>query len=240
MCRSEKNSLIALKARHGFTLPEVLAALMILSLVCSGVLVVIDRCVSSAADLRMRMQAFETARNNMENLLASASVEEIVEYGTSEINPEIEWQMTVETFFEPITSRMWVQATCSAEYTDAEGLTQTVEFTHWLTNLTEQQLRELADHRDELEKQLDEAGQLIESAAEAAEYIGVDEETIRQWVTNGMRTTSGGYYIISELVLFNETDGKPTREQIRLSRTEAGLVRGRNRDEDKEGDADYQ
>jgi prepilin-type N-terminal cleavage/methylation domain-containing protein len=238
MCRSEKNLLIAFKARHGFTLPEIIAALMVLSLVCSGVLVVIDRCVSSAADLRMRIQAFETARDKMEGLLASEYVEEIVEYGICEMNPEIEWQMAVETFFEPMTSRMWVQATCSAEYTDAEGLLQTVEFTHWLTNLTERQLRKLADRRDELERQLDEAGQLIESATEAAAYVGVDEEAIRQWVTNGMLTTSGGYYIISELLLFKETDGKPTRDQIRLSRIESGLRRPRNRDADKK-DARY-
>jgi type II secretory pathway pseudopilin PulG len=232
MFRSENNTLIALSRPRAFSLPEVIAALMVLSLVCSSVLVVIDRCVTSAADLRLRMQAFEVARDNMERLLAMNSVEEVVEYGTSEKYLEIGWQTAVETFFEPVTSRMWVQAVCSAEYTDSEGQLQTVEFTHWLTNLTEQQLRELADHRDEMEKQLEEAGQLIETAMEAGEYAGVDGQTIDQWVRDGMRTTQNGYYIISELIIYKEAGGKPTVEQIRQSRAEMGLMRARNRDED--------
>ncbi|MHC4475576.1 MAG: type IV pilus modification PilV family protein [Planctomycetota bacterium] len=223
----------------GFSLPEVMAALMILALVCSSVLTVIDRCVTSAADLRLRTQAFQVARDNMERLLASDSVEEIVEYGTSEMYPEIAFQTVVETFFEPVTSRMWVQAVCSAEYADANGQPQTVKLTHWLTNLTEAQLRELADHRDELEKQLDEAGQLIELAEEAAEFAGVDEGTIQEWVSNGMRTTTSGYYIISELLLFKETDGKPTLDEIRQSRSQWNLMNIRNRDREKEDYEDY-
>ena len=73
----------------GFSLAEVAMALMILALISSSVLVVVDRCVSSVANSEKRMRAFEVARENMENLLASTSVKESIEYGQSEQYPEI-------------------------------------------------------------------------------------------------------------------------------------------------------
>ena len=58
MCRSKKNLLSALPKYKGFSLPEVVAALIILGLVSSSVLVVINRCMVSAANSALRMQAF--------------------------------------------------------------------------------------------------------------------------------------------------------------------------------------
>jgi prepilin-type N-terminal cleavage/methylation domain-containing protein len=206
-CFSENNRVAAFARYEGFSLPEVMAALVILAFVSSSVLVVLDRCMASAADLRVRMQAFEVARENMERLLASDSVEEMVEYGDSEMYPEIQWQTVVETFQGPDANLMWVRAVCSADYIDVAGETQKVELTHWLTYLTEEQMVKFLEAQAEDEKLLEEAGQIIDSPQAAAEYAGVDAETVRQWVEKGMRTTKSGYYIKSELELFERTDG---------------------------------
>jgi hypothetical protein len=144
-CRSKQILLSA----PAFTLVEAVTALIILALVSSSVLVVINRCMASAADSALRMQAFEVARNNMETLLSRESVQEMVEYGSSDKYPEIEWQTTVETFYEPVTERMWVWAICSAEYADTAGDVQTIELTHWLTGLTKEQVIELLNQEQE-------------------------------------------------------------------------------------------
>jgi len=208
MYRSKKILLSALQKYKGFSLPEVVAALIILGLVSSSVLVVINRCMVSAAESAMRMRAFEVARENMEALLSRDSVKEMVEFGSSEKYPEIEWQTVVETFYEPITARMWIQAVCSAEYTDTTGELQTVELTHWLTDLTKEQLIKIIEQR---QKDLT-AEQIIETKEEAAYYADVDVETVELWEENGMLTTEDGYYIKSELDLYKQTNGKPTAE----------------------------
>jgi len=89
------------RRRGAFSLPEVAAALVIMSLVSSSILLVINRSMSSVADISLRMQAFEVARENMEYLLALDTAEEMTEYGVSEKYPEIEWQTTVEKFDVP-------------------------------------------------------------------------------------------------------------------------------------------
>jgi len=212
-CRSEKivvsDLRLSLQRRSAFTLPEVMAALIILAMVCSSVFVVIDRSMASLADSSLKMQAFETARENMEVLLASDSVAEKTEYGTSDKYPAIQWQTTVETFYEPITTRMWIQAVCSAEYIDSQGEFQTVELAHWLTDLSKQQLLALMNRMQEEERQ---DQQIVETVEEAAEYAGVDIETIEQWLENGMQTTEDGFFIMSELDLYQQTDGNPTPE----------------------------
>ena len=124
-----------------------MAALAILALISSSVLVVINRCTASAADSALRMQAFGVVRDNMEKLLVLDSVGEKVEYGSSEKNPDIQWQTTVEAFYEPITARMWIRAICSAEYTDTDGEAQTVELTHWLTSLSKKQILNILEQK---------------------------------------------------------------------------------------------
>jgi V8-like Glu-specific endopeptidase len=59
----------------------------------------------------------------------------------------------------------------------------------------------------------DEEEQIIETIEDAAEYADVDEETIRQWVDNGMLLTKEGYYFKFQLDLYKATDGNPTVEQ---------------------------
>ncbi|HUW20461.1 MAG TPA: prepilin-type N-terminal cleavage/methylation domain-containing protein [Sedimentisphaerales bacterium] len=217
---SKKNPSPASRRSAGFTLPEVMAALTILAFVSASVVVVISRCMASAADTALRMQALEVARDNMEKLLATDALESKTEYGSSEKYPEIQWQTVVEPFYEPVTSRMWVQATCSAEYTDVEDETQKVELTHWLTNLTKQEVQRLLEEEAKAQEQL--AEQVLETIQEAAEYAGVDEQTIQQWVQNGMPRTKEGYYIMPYIALYQEYDGNPPPE----ARTEVAQAFG--------------
>jgi len=208
-------------------LAEVMAALTILAIVSLSVLVVINRCMVSAADSQLRMHAFEIARDNMEKLLAANAVKKTVEYGSSDKYPEIQWQTVVDTFYEPVTSKMWVQAICSAEYTDTEGQTQTVELTHWLTGLTKTQVNQIVEAQEKEKERLAEADQLLERAEEAADYIGVDVETIQQWVENGMVKTEDGHYIRIYLDLYQEYDGDPPAEaKNEVARTYAALKGG--------------
>jgi prepilin-type N-terminal cleavage/methylation domain-containing protein len=207
ICRSKTDDI----RKKAFSLVEVLMALAILALISSSVLVVIDRCVASAAASTLRMRAFEVARENMEKLLASASVKESIEYGESEKYPDIGWQTVVETFYEPITARMWIRGVCSAQYNDPNGQEQTVELTNWLTDLTKAQLLQL-EKRDETE-QGDLSAELIETMEDAADYAGVDVETIEQWLQNGLLTTEDGSFIKNNLDLYMRSNGNPSPEE---------------------------
>jgi len=203
--------------RHGFTLIESMAATVLLAFIGTSVWLVMERCMISAANSAQRMRAFEIARENMEKLLCSDSVQEMSEYGVSEKFPDIRWQTTVESFYEPLGSRMWVRAVCLAEYTDSAGETQTVELTHWLTDLTREQLQQMMERMELQKQQL--AQYLIETEDLAAQYAGVDVETIRRWVQNGMPVTADRAYLKPWLDTYLRTDGKPTEQdkQITLS-----------------------
>ncbi len=223
--RQARNTQYAIRnaKEKAFSLIEVLTALAILALISSSVLVVINRCVASVADSALKMQAFEVARENMEKLLALPLVQETVEYGESDKYPEITWQTVVETFYEPITARMWVRGVCSAEYIDMEGQEQTVELTHWLTGLTKGQLLDIMTREDE-EGQL--AAQLIATIEEAAEYAGVDVQTIERWLENGMLTTDDGSFVRMNLDIYQLSGGNPSPEDKSLQvKSEAELIK---------------
>jgi hypothetical protein len=148
----------------------------ILGLAASSVLVVIDRCVSSRG---LGLRWSRLARENLEKILARDSVDETVEYGTSERYPDVSWQTVIEGFPEPVTGQMWVRAVCSAQYVDSTGETQRIELTHWITQLSDQQAGQLVGQQD-LEQL--EVEQVI--ADEAATYAKVDADTIavaREW-----------------------------------------------------------
>ena len=150
MCHFRNNPFAAPKGsslRSGFTFVEVIVAVTILAVILTSVLTVMDRCLEVMIDSKSEMQAFELARENMEELLSSASVKETTEYGIYEENPDIAWQTSVETFYEPITARMWVQGVCTAEYTNSKGKVQTIELTHWLTNVSKQQVIQILDQQ---------------------------------------------------------------------------------------------
>jgi len=153
MCHFKNKRLFRPAYQSAFSLIEVVAALVILSIISSSVVVVVNRNMKSAIDSRVKMDAFELARENMETLLASDSVGEMIESGISEKNPDIWWQNLVETFYEPHTSRMWIRAVCSSGYTDYDGAQQTVELTHWLTDVSKQQMLEILKERQEQSEQ---------------------------------------------------------------------------------------
>jgi prepilin-type N-terminal cleavage/methylation domain-containing protein len=194
--------------RKAFTLAEVMTALVILSLICSGVLVVINRCAASAADTSLRMQAFEVARENMEKVLISESVEEGTDFGESEKNPQIKWQTAIETFYEPITSQMWVKAVCTAEYSDSMGQTKTVKLEHWLAKVTDEQMNELMGQEEGLL-----AEQIIKTIEDAAQYAQVDVQTIEQWLDNGLLTTDEGAFFKHNLDIYKNANGQPGPEE---------------------------
>ncbi|MHC4132892.1 MAG: type IV pilus modification PilV family protein [Planctomycetota bacterium] len=196
----------------GFGLAEILVSMIILSLICSSVFVVIDRCVNSTSDMTSRMQAFEVARENMEILLSRNSVKEKVDYGTSNKYPHINWETSVETFDEPVNSEMWVRAVCSAQYVDSNGDEQKVELTHWLTNISKRQMLDILKQMNKRKKMLKE--QLIPTISEAAIYADVTPETIQMWLDNGMPTASNGAFIKDSLDLYIDSGGYPSLENI--------------------------
>lgn len=157
-CYSKKNLFAVSCKRFAFTLVEVMAAIIILSMITSSVVVVMNRCISATIDSRKKMIAFELARENMETILSASSMKEKTEFGVSELDPEIEWDTVVEVTSISGTSDYYLQAVCSAGYTDTKGESQKIEFTHWLTKLTEQDMRKIRardeqelDHLDRLE-----------------------------------------------------------------------------------------
>ena len=137
-----KNSLVC---RNAFTLIEVSVALVILGMIIATVLVVANRAIDTVVLWQTKMEAFEIARENMEKILAQSSVSDMVEYGIDEKNPDITWEKTIESFYEPITSRMWMRAVCTAQFVDSQGEEQKMELTHWLTSLNKEQVRQILE-----------------------------------------------------------------------------------------------
>ena len=234
------------KREKAFSLVEAVTALIILAIVSSGVVVVITRCIASAADLQLRMRAFEVARENMEKLLAGDSARETTEYGNSDKYPEIKWQTVVETFYEPITTRMWLRGVCSAEYTDTKGETQTVELTHWLTDVTKQQLLQIMANKEKEKGEATLADQVVETIEEAAEYAGVDVPTIQKWVDNGLVTLEDGSFAKTNLDIFKSSSGNPSTEsrnqqvksEAELTKLTKGTARERGKPDTQETPAE--
>jgi prepilin-type N-terminal cleavage/methylation domain-containing protein len=191
---------------EGFTLLEVLAALAILALTASSVLFVVSQNVASVADSTCRMEAFELARENMERILSAASITEMVDFGTSEVYPNISWRTVVEAFSEPAEGTMWLRAVCSADFTDSTGQTQKIELVHWLTPLTDRQAAQFLQN-EEGTSALGE--QIIEDANGAAKYAGVDVATIQQWLNNGLVVGSDGLFFRHNLDIFVRSKGDP-------------------------------
>lgn len=138
--------------KPGFTLIEVAAALVILSMLISSALVVMSRITSGMIDLQSETQAFSIARQNLEKLLSSATVSDMTEYGVVETNPDMDWEIVVEPFYEPISNRMWIRGISSASYTDSSGERKTIELTCWLTSLTAQQIRQILEQQKRQEE----------------------------------------------------------------------------------------
>jgi len=186
MCRSKKNLTDSIRAQHAFTMVEVVAALVLLSIILSSVMVLMNRYVDSVIDLELRTEAFELARGNMEQLLAETKLSDIVEFGDSETNPEIEWQTLVEPFYEPVTNQMWVRAICSAGFTDSKGEFENIELEHWITNLSAAQVKQIIAQQqveaEYLDLLADGEDSIIQETTEA--YLkeeGLDHEAYKRF-----------------------------------------------------------
>ena len=145
--------------RPAFTILEVVAALTLLAMICATTLIVLERCMKSTIDSELKMQAFKAARENMEKLLANQTVELMVEFGTLEENPNIDWQMVVEPFNEPATSKMWIRGVCTASYKDSTGEMQNFELKSWITDLTDAQVKKLLDQMQREKEFIEETGE---------------------------------------------------------------------------------
>lgn len=199
MCRSEKN-MFTFSAR-GFSLIEMMAALVILAVIMTSVVVIMNRCAEATIDGMTKMEAFAQARENMENLLAQDSVEEMVEYGISEKNDAILWETVVENFYEPITNRMWVRAICSASYTDSKSQEQTVELTHWLTSLTRQQILQILEQQRLEAEYLNDFEAMQEDFDFASAFVGKEIKFVNELdnIESGIAETvdtSYGYVMV--------------------------------------------
>lgn len=192
MCNFNYNPFSHRRRRWGFTIVEIAAALMILSVIISSVMVLMNRFTGVVIDLRLREQAFDIARSNMEALLTESKSMELNDYGTSDTHPDIEWQTVVEPFYEPVTNRMWVRAVCSAGFYDSQGERQDVELEHWLSNLTVAQVRQIVAQQEiELEYlELLEGGEesaIQETTRAYLEEEGLDVEAYDQMVEQQRR-----------------------------------------------------
>jgi hypothetical protein len=184
---------------------ETVTAICILGLICSGIMAVMSRCTTTVDNLTLRVQAFEVARQQMEEILAKPSVQESVDMGTSERYPAVQWQTTVEVFQEPIEGSSWARAVCSTQYQDADGEAQTVELTCWLGRLTADQLAKL-----ERERTQDANDPIVDGVAAAAEYAGVTPEIIQTWVANGLVVSEDGAFFKANLDLYKRASGRPS------------------------------
>ena len=159
MYRFEQNIMLRKGKRpKGFSLLEVVVALGVLAAICSAVLVVMNRCIAATIDSRTKMEAFKIVRENMEKVLGADSVTLVADMGVSETNPDIEWQTVIETFNEPVKAGMWLQAVCSATYTDSNGEKQTIELTHWLTELSDRDKQLIQKQRERELEYLEQLG----------------------------------------------------------------------------------
>lgn len=173
-CCSNKISMDERTLTKAFTLAEVVAALVVLTLITSSVLIVVSRCIKATIDQKTKIRAFQIARENMEKLLAATSIAETLEQGFDDKNPNIEWQTVVEPFYEPLTSRMWIRAVCSASYTDSDDERQTIEFTHWLTNLTKKQVLDIIKQKQQEKEELLAQGKMQEFVLEHIDGVPKD------------------------------------------------------------------
>ena len=129
--------------RRGFTLVEIVAALAILVGIVASVLVVMEHAVQATIEMRSRQHAFEVARENLESLLTVSTLSDEMDYGASEKYPEIQWELRVEPFYEPISNKMWIRAVSSAGFLGEDNEEQTVELQQWLTGLNAQQIKQI-------------------------------------------------------------------------------------------------
>jgi len=146
-------------ARSGFSLIEVTVAMIILTMIGVSVVTVMNRLIDSVIDCQLKTEAFELARENMEQILVAKTAKDTVEFGVSETNPDMSWEKTIESFYEPVTNRMWMKATCLTSYLDSSGEEQEIKLTHWLNALSKKQMMQIIAQEKALAEYEDALGE---------------------------------------------------------------------------------
>ena len=191
----------------GFTLIEMTVALVILGMIIASIFTIINRCVDTVVDCQIKMEAFNIARGNMEKLLAQKSLSDTFEYGTSETNPDINWETTVESFYEPVGNKMWMRAVCTCEFITSNGEEDKVELTHWLTSLSQNQIMQIMEQqqREEAYAGTNSENSLETENTENSE--GSNNSNTNNNTNNSLGTPPAGYNSWDEVpadVLFNQ------------------------------------
>lgn len=164
---------ITTKKQRGFTLVEIAAAIILIAMMLTSAMIILDNLTGALSDLRLRRVAFEIAREKMEALLAEKKLQDLLEYGVDEIWPEVQWQKTVEPFYEPVTNQMWIRAVCKTTYTDSKGKSQSVELEHWITNLPPALVKQILDYQKAQQEYL----ALLNGTASGAQEAFLQEST---------------------------------------------------------------
>lgn len=180
-------------ARHlGFTIVEVAAALVLLGLLLASTLTLMNRYADTVIDMQLREQAFDIARSNMERLLSENTLSDKDEYGTDEFNPELDWEVIVEPFYEPVTNQMWIRAVCTSGFLDTQGERQNVELEHWITNLTPEQIKKIKAQQEAEQEYMDllQGGQLSDVQKATVAFLlqeQMDIEAYRKFLKQQLR-----------------------------------------------------
>lgn len=148
-------------------------AIVVVGLIVSSAMAILDRLVGAMADMQLRSEAFEIARDKMETLLSQKKVQDLTDYGYSEVRPEIQWQTTVEPFYEPITNQMWIRAVCSAGFNDSSGQYQSIDLEHWITHLSPDLIKKILAQQEMEQEYLD----LLNGTSSGQEEARVQETT---------------------------------------------------------------
>jgi len=177
-CRSKKSCCATKTKPKGFSLVELVAAVVILGLICTGALVIINNSMEKGSDLMWRAKAFDVARENMEALLAKDSLTSETDQGFDEIYPDILWETKVDTTMQE--DIMWVEAVSTASYIDSAGEEQTVELSHWLTSLSKETMKQIMKQQQLEAEWLAEQrdfGDYGDYDGEGEDYVYYDPET---------------------------------------------------------------
>lgn len=169
--------------KGGFTLVEALAAVVVLGIILSSVMIVIDNCISSTINLTLKQKAFEVARENIEQIISRDQVQEEIETGVSDRYPEIEWENAIRAD-KVADSEMWVKVTCKAMYLDSEEEPREVELVHWLTKLSKQQMQQVMRDRQLAQEQSGEIGTELEEQPKEEEVEPEEEKSPEEELAN--------------------------------------------------------
>jgi len=163
---------------HGFTVVEIVASLLVLVLIFSSVLTIFNDSMRAVSENRMQAEAFELAREKMEEMLAQTAVTEVTNYGVSDRNPNIEWETRVESFSDPSGSGSWVRAVSAVTYPDANDQPKSLELTCWLSKIPKEVAAQM--ERDKLLMKMWEMG-----------FTGSEEEFLREQYESGYEPMGG-------------------------------------------------